>query len=119
MRYLLLVHSDEARWEEIDPDTADEATEAHSRLIDELERAGRLVCCSPLQHPDTAREVSVRYGHICIEQVVPVEVAIAGFYLVECDTIDEAVDIAARIPDAATHHVTIRPALTLAGISDA
>ena len=34
---------------------------------------------------------------------------LAGFYLVECADIDEAIGIAARVPDAEFNHVQVRP----------
>ena len=34
---------------------------------------------------------------------------LAGFYLVECADMDEAVGIAARVPDASFNHVQVRP----------
>jgi hypothetical protein len=37
---------------------------------------------------------------------------LAGFYLVECESIDRAVEHAARIPEAALGMVEVRPVLT-------
>lgn len=41
----------------------------------------------------------------------------AGFYLVECDGIDRALEIAARIPEAAMGLVEVRPVTALSGFT--
>lgn len=38
---------------------------------------------------------------------------LAGYYVIECPTIDEAVKVAVRIPDAATSKVLVHPLLDL------
>lgn len=41
---------------------------------------------------------------------------LAGFYLVECEDIDRAIEIAGRIPEAELGLVEVRPALDLGGM---
>ena len=41
---------------------------------------------------------------------------IAGFYLMEAEDLDEAVAIAASIPDSAAAHLTVRSLMPLPGI---
>ncbi len=40
---------------------------------------------------------------------------LAGFYLVECESLDRAVQIAARVPEATLGLVEVRPVMSLAG----
>jgi hypothetical protein len=40
---------------------------------------------------------------------------LAGFYLVECDSMERAVELAARVPDAHIHEVEVRPVLDMSG----
>jgi hypothetical protein len=41
---------------------------------------------------------------------------LAGFYLVECDSIERATEIAARIPEAEAGVVEVRPVRTFSGL---
>jgi len=41
---------------------------------------------------------------------------LAGFYLVECESLERAVELAARVPDAAFTDVEVRPVLDLRGM---
>jgi hypothetical protein len=40
---------------------------------------------------------------------------LAGFYLIECDSFEEAVEWAAKVPDAAFTEVEVRPVLDMSG----
>ena len=42
----------------------------------------------------------------------------AGFYLVDCESADRAVELAARIPEAAHGLVEVRPTLSLSDFGD-
>jgi hypothetical protein len=41
---------------------------------------------------------------------------LAGYYLVDCESVDRAVEIAARIPDARWERVEVRAAMDVAGL---
>lgn len=60
MRFLLLVHSPRARWDEVPADGTDEEMLAHVALIAELDSQAKLVDCSPLAPPEEAVTVRVR-----------------------------------------------------------
>jgi hypothetical protein len=59
--------------------------------------------------------VSVRDGQVIASDGPFAEVKeyLAGFYLIECDTIDEAIEHAAHVPDAQFGEVEVRPVLDL------
>jgi hypothetical protein len=62
-----------------------------------------------------AKRVSVREGRTLTTDGPFAEAKeyLAGFYLVECESIERAVEIAARTPDAAYGEVEVRPVLDL------
>jgi len=66
-----------------------------------------------LAHPSTAKVVSVRDGEVIASDGPYAEVKehLAGFYLIECDSIDRAVQVAARIPEADFVEIEVRPVL--------
>ncbi len=116
MRFLLLVCSARARWDEVPADGTDEEMDAHVALIRELDSRGQLVDCSPLAPPEQAVTVRVRDGETLASDNPggdDEEDVLAGYYLIECPTTDEAVLVAARIPDAAEFKVLVHPLLDL------
>jgi hypothetical protein len=85
----------------------------HLALIEELESSGRLVDCSPLAPPEESVTVRVRNGSTFASTAVDTADCLAGYYVIDCAGLDEAVEYAARIPDAATSKVLVQPLLDL------
>lgn len=114
MKYLIMVHSNPrslARWETLTDEQRMEFGRAHFALHDALLDSGQLVTSAGLADVATAKRVATRDGEIVATDGPFAEVKehLAGFYLVECADMDEAVSIAARVPDAAFNDVEVRP----------
>lgn len=114
MRFLVMVQSNAtslAHWETLTDEERADFGRAHYRLTDELLESGHLVVSGGLMGPEAARRVQVRDGELSATDgpFAEVKEQLAGFYLVECDDVDEACRIAARVPDAAFNHVEVRP----------
>ena len=114
MKYLIMVHSNPtslAHWETLTDAEKEEFGRAHYALTDALLDSGHLVASEGLAPVETATRVTVRDGAIVATDGPFAEAKehLAGFYLVECADMDEAVGIAARVPDAAFNHVEVRP----------
>jgi hypothetical protein len=104
MQYLLLIHDDE--------------TEDHSDLISEygtyteaLAASGSLVGANQLQPSDTATTVRVRDGETLVTDgpFIETKETLGGYYLVETESLDEAIEWAAKIPSARFGHIEVRP----------
>jgi hypothetical protein len=108
-RYLVLLYSSEGeeaverrRWAEMP---------LWLELTEGLREAGLLVANGPLHRTDTATTVRVRDGEVELTDgpfAVTKEV-LAGFYVLECDGLDEALRHAARFPTARYGSVEVRP----------
>jgi hypothetical protein len=114
MKYLIMVHSNPtslAHWETLTDAEREQFGRAHYALTDALLDSGHLVTSEGLAPVETAKQVTVRDGAVVATDGPFAEVKehLAGFYLVECADMDEAVGIAARVPDAAFNHVEVRP----------
>ena len=114
MKYLIMVQSNPtslAHWDTLSDEQRMEFGRAHYALTDELLESGQLVASEGLADVATAKRVTVRDGAVLATDGPFAEVKehLAGFYLVECADMDEAVAIAARVPDAAFNHVEVRP----------
>jgi hypothetical protein len=117
-RYLVLLYSPEG----------DEAAERQRwsqmplwlELTEGLREAGLLVANGALHRADTATTVRVRHGEAELTDgpfAVTKEV-LAGFYLLDCDGLDEALRHAARFPTARYGSVEVRPIMGPGDIPD-
>ena len=117
MKYLILIyHNTNAleAWERMSDAERVEGVRAHASLVEDLANSGELVVSEALADVSQARRVLVSGGRTTTTDGPFPEAKeyLAGFYLVECDTIDRAVGYAARIPEAAIEGaVVVRPAL--------
>lgn len=114
VKYLILIYSNPKSrgvWEEMTDAERLDFGRGHYALSDELAESGVLVASEGLPDPAHGTRVSVRDGRTIASDGPFAEVKeyLAGFYLVDCDTLDEAVAIAARVPDALRGEVEVRP----------
>ncbi|QKW52134.1 YciI family protein [Streptomyces buecherae] len=77
--------------------------EGHGQFIEALKRSGELITTQALVDPSQAAVVSVRDGQPVVTDGPFLEAKehLGGFYLVDCEDRDRAIELAARIPDAA------------------
>lgn len=118
MKYLILIQSNPASralWETMTDEQRWAFGRAHVDLHDRLLESGDLVVSEGLADPELAKRVSVRDGTTISSDGPFAEVKeyLAGFYLVECESIDRAVELAALVPDAWTGSVEVRPVFDL------
>jgi hypothetical protein len=121
MKYLLLIyHNPGTRqiWEAFSEAQQAEGLGAYAALNEELAASGELIVAEALAEPQLAKRVSVQDGQtVSIDgPFAEVKEHLAGIYLVECDSIDRAVEIAARIPEASVAEIEVRPVLTYSGL---
>ena len=108
-QYMLLVYEEEV--DEAGQVERDQAVPWFLELHRGLREAGVLVNVKALRSPESATTVRVRDGDAEIVDgpfAVTKEV-LAGFYLVECANLDEALALAAQIPPARWGTVEVRP----------
>jgi hypothetical protein len=123
MKYLIMVHSNPrslAHWETLTDEQRMAFGRAHYALTDALLDSGQLIASEGLADVSTAKRVTTRDGEIVATDGPFAEVKeyLAGFYLVECADMDEAVAIAARVPDAAFNDVEVRPVFERSVLED-
>lgn len=115
MKYLLLIYADEQAWTEA------ERTQCYSestKLAHELQSKGQFLATAPLQSIATATTVRVRDGKRLVTDGPFAEAReqLGGYFLVDARDLDEAKDIAGRIPGARKGSVEIRPVLEIPGL---
>ena len=111
MRYLALIHGDESGWERLDEDGRAAMYERYRAFADEARAAGKLVEGYELQPTSTATTVRVVDHETVVTDGPFAELReqVGGYFVLDCDSIDEAVALAARIPAAEHGAVEVRP----------
>jgi hypothetical protein len=120
-KYLLLIyHNPEARqlWESFTEEQKAEGLALYAALNNDLAATGELVATEALEDPSAASRVSVSDGRTVAGDGPYVETKehLAGFYLVDVASRERAIEIAARIPEAAIGGVEVRPILTYSAL---
>ncbi|TCO19044.1 hypothetical protein EV652_11420 [Kribbella steppae] len=118
VKYVLLIYSNPESWASLSAEQRDGLSRAHEDLTRELVEQGLLVSAAGLADPITSRTVSVRDDTTTTTDGPYAEAKehLAGFYLVECDDIDQAIGYAARMPDAKYVAVEVRPVMDTSGL---
>jgi Uncharacterized protein conserved in bacteria len=115
MKYMLLIYGDEQVWSEQERQACyQESTQfAHT-----LKSSGHFLTTSPLQSVSTATTVRVREGKRLVTDGPFAETReqLGGFFMIEAKNLDEAIDIAGRIPGARKGSVEIRPVVEIPGL---
>ena len=97
MRYMLLIYSAER---ERTPEEMRKVGEGHLSLMQEAERRGALIAASPLEPVSTATTVRQSGAGVLVTDgpFAETKEQLAGYYLLECANLDEAIEWAGRIP---------------------
>jgi hypothetical protein len=107
MQYLALIYGEEARW----GDLSDAQREAEMQEYIALSQADVTRGGNELDATSTATTVRVRDDETLVTDgpFVELKEALGGYYVFECDTIDEACRWAAKIPAARHGAIEVRP----------
>ena len=121
MKYLIMVLSNPesaAALRSLSEQEGREFGRRHRALSEALADSGELVVSEGLDDQANAVRVRLRDGEAMTTDgpFAEVKEQLAGFYLVECESLERAVELAARVPDAAFTDVEVRPVLDLRGI---
>ena len=78
---------------------------------DGLRKSGFLIAAEPLEPVDTATTVRVRNGKVSITDgpFAETKEQLAGFYLIDARDLNEAIQVASKIPPAREGSVEVRP----------
>ncbi len=112
MKYLCLVYGEEKKFDAM-PD------EECVAFDEELRSRGQCVASEALQPVETATMVRVRNGKVSVTDgpFAETKEQLAGFYLIEARDLNDAIQMASKIPPARVGSVEVRPIRELAGRS--
>jgi hypothetical protein len=111
MRYALLIYASEQDWATQSEEESQAVNQEYMAFTKDIVDRGLMKGGEALQPTSTATSVRVRNGDTLTTDGPFAETKdqLGGFYLVDCKDLDEAVEVAAGIPDARRGTIEVRP----------
>ncbi|MBF8185753.1 hypothetical protein ITP53_08365 [Nonomuraea sp. K274] len=122
MKYLLIMHMNPQVWDAMTEEARNEVMNGHGPFMEAIKKSGELVGTAALADPSQSAVVRVRGGMPAVTDGPYLEAKeyLGGYYLVECDSKERALELAALIPDAAVEGlgIEVRPVVFAGGAED-
>ena len=111
MRYLALIYGEEAGREETAPEEMQKMMDAYEAFGKEAAERGVLQSGEALEPTSSATTVRVRNGETLTTDgpFAETKEQLGGYYLLDCKDLDEAIEMAAKIPGSWHGSVEVRP----------
>jgi hypothetical protein len=108
MKYLCLVYGEEDKLHALPESPKDDERRAYA---DTLRTQGRMIAGEALEPVRTAITVRVRGGRLSVTDgpFAGTKEPLAGFYLIEARDLNEAIQVASKIPPARVGSIEVRP----------
>jgi hypothetical protein len=123
MRYMMLIYTKEGNLESVSADEADRVRQGHVHVITETRKHGMLVVVNPLARTSNATTVRVANGKVMVTDgpFAETKEQLAGYYVLDCKDLDEAIAWAAQIPTScggSPGSIEIRPLQEIPGVPE-
>ena len=103
MKYVLSIYADESGWDDATPEQIRASLKEWNALEDDMRSAGAHIAGEPLQHSATATVTDGPFAET--------KEQLAGFYLLDCGDLDEALGWAKRLPMRPGAKIEVRPVM--------
>lgn len=107
MKFMLILHDDEAAWLSLSEAEQGAVVGEHMAYVDALVKAGALVSGEPLAEAASAK--ILRGGVVQDGPYADTKEQIGGFYVIEADGMDAALEWARRCPNTPQGAIEVRP----------
>jgi hypothetical protein len=111
MKYLCLIYENEKNWETMPPADGEAIMNEYFTFTEGIRRSGQYVAGEALQPTATATTVRVRNGKVSTTDgpFAETKEQLGGFYLIEAKDLNDAIQVASRIPSARLGTIEVRP----------
>ena len=111
MKYLCLIYEDEKNWQQMPKDQSDAVMGEYFAFTDSIRKSGQYVAGDALQPTHTATTVRVRNGKTSTTDgpFAETKEQLGGYYLIDAKDLNEAIQVASRIPSARVGSIEVRP----------
>ena len=115
MQYLLLIYEDEAKFTNLSEEEGNRILGGYFKFTDDLKASGAYLGGEALVPVSTARTVRTRAGKTTVTDgpFAETKEQLGGYYLLDVDHLDDAIEAAARCPGAAYGTIELRPVMQL------
>ena len=117
MKYLCLIYENEQNWSHYTKNQGDSMMAEYGSFTEDIQKSGHMIGGEALQPTHTATTVRVRNGKVSTTDgpFAETKEQLGGYYLIEATDLNDAIQVAARIPGAKTGSVEVRPVMVFAG----
>jgi hypothetical protein len=117
MKYLCLIYDNEQNWSHYTKNQGDSMMAEYGAFTQDIQKSGHRLGGEALQPTHTATTVRVRNGKVSTTDgpFAETKEQLGGFYLIEATDLNDAIQVAARIPGAKTGSVEVRPIMVFSG----
>ncbi|MFL5628291.1 MAG: YciI family protein [Ktedonobacteraceae bacterium] len=111
MRYMMLIYGNEANAATTSPEEQQAEMNAYNDFTKIVQDRGALLAGEALHPTSSATTLRVRDGKVISTDgpFAETKEQLGGFYMLKCANLDEAIELAAKIPGAKTGSIEIRP----------
>jgi hypothetical protein len=117
VKYMLLIYQNPVAWQAMPESERSVVMDEAGAIVNELIESGEWVGGEGLAHPARGRTVRVQDGVPAITDgpFLEAKEQLAGYCLIECETLERATEIGVRWPDARYCAVELRPLMDASG----
>lgn len=121
MEYMLMIHASEARFAKMTKENSEAMMQAYGKYTNELFESVKAGDCAALESSQTATTVQIRDGKRLVKDGPFAETReqLGGYYTFDVASEEEALAWAAKIPDAETATLELRPVVSMGAPSGA
>ncbi len=118
MKYVVLIYSNpmsRQTWDSLSGAQRAEGLAYYAQLTETLAESGELIATEALAGPEQAKGVRVHEGITTTTDGPFAEAKehLAGFFLLDCESMDRAIEVASEVPEAEYGLVEVRPVRAL------
>ena len=115
MQYLCLIYDDESAGARMTKEEGQAIMGEYFAFTENIRKSGHYVGGNPLQPTTTASTVRVRQGKMSTTDgpFAETKEQLGGYYLIEAKDLNDAIQVASKIPAARTGSVEVRPIMKM------
>ncbi|MEO8032654.1 MAG: YciI family protein [Gemmatimonadota bacterium] len=114
MKYLCLIYDEEKKMSTMSKTDGDAFMGEYFAFTEDIRKSGKHIAGEALQPVQTATTVRIRNGKMSTTDgpFAETKEQLGGFYMIDAKDLNEALQIAGRIPSAKTGSIEVRPVMT-------
>ena len=118
MKYLCLIYDQEQKWAQYTKEQGDAMNREYFSFTDDIKKSGHMLGGEALEPTHSATTVRVRNGKVSTTDgpFAETKEQLGGYYLIEAKDLNDAIQVASRIPGAKTGSVEVRPIMVFSSM---